>query len=70
MGERAVAAAKEGLKENGIGSPQKAHFMNVIKEIGEFLANPSAYAVAPKNAGGGEASEDKIKSTDWFAVDL
>ena len=66
MGKLAVRDAADELKRDTLNESYRCYYRHVIDEIGAFLANP----VAPKPARASGATEDKIKSTDWFAAPI
>lgn len=66
MGKLAVRDAADELKRDTVNESYRIYYRTVIDEIGAFLANP----VAPKPARASGATEDKIKSTDWFGAPI
>ena len=70
VGRLAVRDASDELKKpSGLGG-HKEYYEQVVASIGKFLENPSEYKAAPARSAETSPSEDKIKSTDWFAAPI
>ncbi len=66
MGKLAVRDAEDELKKSNLIESHRSYYRTVVNEIGAFLANPTI----PKPARASGASEEKIKTTDWFAAPI
>ncbi len=66
FGRLAVRDATDELKKPNLNATHRDYYKRVISNINEFLANP--VASVPAKASAQAQSEDKIKTTDWFAA--
>ena len=67
-GKLAVRDANEELKKPNLIVAHRTYYQTVVKNIGEFLKNPTA--AKPAAVGKTEGKDDKIKSTDWFSAPI
>ncbi|MBQ8685912.1 MAG: ATP-binding protein [Clostridia bacterium] len=69
-GRLAVRDAGDELKKPNLNAVHKEYYQTVISSIGVFLANPNALRAAKEGMESIGTSEDKIKTTDWFAAPI
>ena len=66
FGKQAVTLAQQELRDPNC--MKKDHYESVINGIKPFLENPKA--LMPKKKASNDTSDDKIKTTDWFAAPI
>lgn len=70
VGRLAVRDASDELKKPGLIPFHKSYYEQVISGINAFLANPTELKKPGASIQSVSPSEDKIKSTDWFAAPI